>query len=96
MEKYIAKTKYGEVESEKEFKFSISENGVLVWGSWYVDTLMESAEDYLKYNTHLYLDAGAQYLITNMAEFIRFILKNRLDIERDLRKSPEEIPLGSN
>lgn len=82
MEKFIAKTNKGE---NREFNFKLSENGQLVWCHWYVDTLMESAENYLK-GQGLYIDSGADYSITNMDEWVRFMFKNRWDIEQELRK----------
>jgi len=57
---------------------------------YYVDTLMENAEEYLQ-GRILCTNGSDDTCILNMAEFVRFVLKHRWEIERELRQRNEEI-----
>lgn len=69
---------------DKEIKFHLT-NGKLGWYSYYVDTLMENAEDYLL-GRQLCTHGGDNTVIRNMDEFVRFVLEHRWEIENELRE----------
>jgi len=70
---------------QRTIRFVLSEDGRLCWAGYNVDTLMENAEDYLQGN-QLCTDGGSNTCITNMREWVRFVLKNRWDIETELKE----------
>lgn len=87
--------------TEEEVKFFLSEEGILeckLLNHYYVDTLMEDAKEYLKGYRELCVYGGNRFeksvSTTNIKELIEFILKNRFEIELQLRggfKKNEEL-----
>lgn len=85
MEKFIMTFNDG---SEEEVRFILSPEGILtcrVPYPYFVDTIMENAEEYLYDLRDLCVYGRTNLRTTNIREFIRFILKNRFDIELELR-----------
>ena len=85
---FVAKYNSG---SERIIDFKMAEDGSLLWGGYYVDTLMESAEDYLSGEAILCVDGGSGLSMVNISEWVKFVLANRHDIDRYLRKGFENI-----
>lgn len=80
------KPKWNKEGLSEEIKFHLT-NGILGWGNYYVDSLMENAEEFLEGNRNLCTHGGDDTVILNMNEFIKLVLKHRLDIEMELRKN---------
>ena len=53
----------------QEIKFHLTDN-ILGWGSYYVDTLMENAEEFLNGNRILCTDGGSNTCILNILVLI--------------------------
>ena len=86
---FKAKYKKGSETWEKETHFTLSTTPMfylcLCWNGYFVDTLMEDAENFLQ-NGKLCVDGGSNTYITNMREWVLHVLKQRLGIEAELRK----------
>ena len=71
---------------DKTIPFKLSKGGFLLWGGYYVDTLMENAEAWLNDSMQLLcVDGGTDTCMLNMKEWVCHVLKNRHDIERQLK-----------
>ena len=65
--------------------FELSDDGLVLWGGYYLDTLMQSAVGWLE-GHNLCTDGGSNTCITNMGDFVRHVLENRYEIEQELRE----------